>query len=128
MSWGKLSRKEMVTSIIHLIPINETDRRLRPLSSDLVLTTSSEGVQEQGPQTWKLPLSVFYLREGGPQQMCNAEENESSLPPAPLEPLQPVFKGCLQILEPNSFGAEKTDAGRVRDVSISIVVLRFSKL
>lgn len=60
--------------------------------------------------------------------MCNAEENESSLPHAPLEPLQPVFKGCLQILEPNSFGAEKTDAGRVRDVSISIVVLRFSKL
>lgn len=45
--------------------INETDSRLRPLSSDLVLTTSSEGVQEQGPQSWKLPLSVFYLREGG---------------------------------------------------------------
>lgn len=44
--------------------INETDRRLRPLSSDLVLTTTSEGVQEQGPQSWKLPLSVFYLREG----------------------------------------------------------------
>lgn len=45
--------------------INKTDRGLGPLSSDLVLTTSSEGGQGQGPQSWNLPLSVFYRRKGG---------------------------------------------------------------
>lgn len=72
--------------------INETDRGHGPLSSDFVLTNSSEGGQEQGPQSWNLPLSVFYLREGGRvQQTCTNEARESSLPHTPLEPPQPVL-------------------------------------
>lgn len=118
----------MVTAIIHLIPLNETDRRLRPISSDLVLTTSSEGVQEQGPQSWKLPLSVFYLRERGRNRCVMLRRMRAASLMLHWNRCSPCSRVVCKYLSQIALGRRKLiQEGWEMSVSAS-VVLRFSKL